>query len=674
MCYAFHMQKRLKNKQKHSHHVKHQALLNGVISVNRRGKGFVSVPGRDDDIDVEAGSLNTALHGDEVSVRLLPTMRGSGRGYRERSKQSGEIAEVLVRAKVNFAGKLEERENVVFFVPDDNRMYVDMIVPKEKSLGSQAGDKVFAALKDWSDPKMNPVGEVLEVFGKAGEHDAEMKALALEKGFAENFREEIVKEAESISGNISQEEIAKRKDFRGVPTCTIDPLTAKDFDDALSVRTLNDGTIEVGVHIADVAHYVREGSLLDKEAALRATSVYLVDRTIPMLPERLSNDLCSLRPNEDRLAFSAVFIFSPKSLEKNKKSKIIREWFGKTVIRSQKRFVYEDAQKVLDAGQGELLSELGILRGIARNLERDRKEKGAISFDRDELEVALDESGMPVKITKKERREIHRLVEDFMLLANRRVAEFIFKISKKEEKLFVYRIHDTPDREALRELAAFVKAFGYQLKISESGEISPKELANFLAKMEETPLKNIVHTAALRSMAKAVYSTKNIGHYGLAFRHYTHFTSPIRRYPDILSHRLLFTYLNHAKVSKELLDTYETMLVYSSEQEKKAADAERDSIKYKQVEYMKNHVGEIFSGLITGVTEWGIYVAEKETLAEGMIPLRNLKDDFYVYDAKQYRLIGERTKKKYALGDEVRIELLAANLEQRSLDYAFPEE
>ncbi|MCI0542394.1 ribonuclease R [bacterium] len=664
------MHRRKKNKPK-----EHPVTLQGVISVNRRGKGFVRVLGQDDELLIEAGSLNTALHGDEVSVRLFPKVRGTGREKRE--KQTGEVTEVIVRAKVNFAGKIEEREGILFFVPDDTRMYIDMIIPKEKSLGAQTGQKVFVGLKDWSDPKMNPLGEVLQIFGQAGEHNAEMQALALERGFAENFREEILREAESISGNISAEEIAKRRDYRDVPTCTIDPLTAKDFDDALSVRTMEDGTIEIGVHIADVSHYVKENSLLDQEAALRATSVYLVDRTIPMLPERLSNELCSLKPEEDRLAFSAVFIFSPDSVQKNKRAVILKEWFGKTIIRSSKRFVYEEAQKILDAGeingQGELFSELSTFQSIARNLERERKEKGAISFDKDELIVTLGPGGIPTSITKKVRLEIHKIVEDFMLLTNRRVAEFIFKISKKEEKLFVYRIHDTPDREALRELANFVKAFGHHLKISEMGEISPKELAAFLLKMEETPLKNIVHTAALRSMAKAVYSTKNIGHYGLAFRHYTHFTSPIRRYPDILSHRLLFAYLNHEKISKELLDTYEALLVYSSEQEKKAADAERDSIKYKQVEYMKNRVGETFNAIITGVTEWGIYVAEKETLAEGMIALRNLKDDYYVYDAKRYGLTGERTKKKYTLGDVVKVQLLAANVEQKSLDYAFPE-
>lgn len=645
-------------------------LLEGTISLTRKARGYVRADGSEDEIEIDAASLNTALHGDRVSVELLPKRPGVGRT----SRVQGEVVKVLLRAKVNFSGKIEMREGVAFFVPDDVKAYIDFIIPKEKLSGAASGAKIIAKISRWSDPKKNPEGEIVKILGTAGEHNAEMLALALEKGFDQSFPENVEKEAGAFSDKITEEEIQKRRDFRNIRTFTIDPANAKDFDDALSLRTLPDGIFEVGVHIADVSHYVRPGAALDKEAGIRGTSVYLVDRTIPMLPEKLSNDLCSLKPDVDRLAFSAIFQFTPESSQKDKKTVITNVWFGKTVIRSQMRFAYEDAEKILNAGRGEFFGELSTLRAIAQNLERERKAKGAINFEGDELAIEINRDGMPLAIRKKVRLETNRLVEDFMLLANRRVAEFISKIGRKEEKLFVYRIHDEPNAERLRELSTFVRNFGYKLKIPEDGNISSKDLAEFLAHMEETPIKNIVHSTALRSMAKAVYSTKNIGHYGLAFKHYTHFTSPIRRYPDILAHRLLFSYLNHEKIPHKLWEEYESVLVYSSEQERKATEAERDSVKYKQVEFMLPKLGKVFDGIITGVTEWGIFVAEKETLAEGMVSLRDLKDDYYVLDEKHYRLVGEKTKKRYSLGDEVKIELVRANLAEKTLDYIFYEE
>ena len=657
------------NRKTHPSNPSPQDLYEGVIFLTRKAKGFVRIADRDDEIEVDTADLNTALHGDRVEVRISPKKKMANKpGFPDKSV--GEITQIISRAKINFAGRVEVKEGEIFFVPDDSKLYADILLPREKSKGVKGGEKVLVRLSIWTDPKRNPLGEVVEVFGQAGEHDAEMRAMALEKGFSEDFPLAVTEEAENAPGEISQEEIAKRRDFRGITTMTIDPKTAKDFDDALSIETLPGGIIEVGIHIADVSHFVVPGGALDKEAAERGTSVYLVDRTIPMLPERLSNDLCSLVPNQDRLAFSAVFDFTLT----DGKAKIVKEWFGKTIIRSSKRFAYEEAQEILDKKSGEYLSELSLLEKIAQSLRREHKAQGAISFEKDELQIILDKDGVPIEIKKKIRGETNKMIEDFMLLANRRVAEFIEKIGKTEKKLFVYRIHGEPNREAIQELALFVRSLGYKLNISEEGEVSPKELADFLARMEETPIKNIVHTTALRSMAKAIYSTNNIGHYGLAFHHYTHFTSPIRRYPDVLAHRLLFSYLNHDKVPKSLWDEYETLLTHASEREQKASEAERGSIKYKQVEFMKNHIGEVFDGIITGITEWGIYVAEKNTLAEGMIALRNLKNDYYTYDTKRYRLVGERTKKTYSLGESVRVKLTDANLTQKTLDWTIVEE
>lgn len=635
--------------------------VEGVISLTSKGVGYISVEGEKEDVEIDSSSLNTALHGDRVRVFLFPKIPGK--------KPSGEVAEILFRNKTAFVGKIEKKGNLFFLIPDDRRMYQNIFIAPQNSKEARDGQKAFVKLLEWTDSKKNPSGKVMQILGNPGEHDAEMRAIILEKGFDLFFPLNVKKEAENFPREIPENEMTQRKNFHNVPTFTIDPADAKDFDDAISVQTLQNGNIEVGVHIADASYYVVPGSAIDKEAAYRGTSVYLVDRVLPMLPEFLSNDLCSLKPNEDKLTFSAVFTFSKDATMPGVYPKILKEWYGRTIIHSNRRFTYEEAQKVLDSKTGDYANELSILNSIAENLGRERFAGGAISFEKDEIKIMLDETGAPMKVIKKERTRSHKLIEDFMLLANRKVAEYIAEIGKKEEKLFVYRIHNEPDRERLREFSIFLKTIGYSLNIDEEGGIRPKDLNALLSETEGGPHQNIVHTTALRTMAKAAYSTKNIGHYGLAFKHYTHFTSPIRRYPDILTHRLLALHLRHEKIPEELWEEYETMLRYASEREVFATDAERASIKYKQVEYMKNKVGETFIGTITGVTDWGIYVEEKETLSEGMIRMRDLKDDFYTLDEKNYRLLGKHTKKKYTLGDTVEVKLLRADMTARTLDF-----
>jgi ribonuclease R len=648
-------------------------FVEGLITITAKGIGYVRVdePASDDgnyvaaknDEDIEIGQmfLNTALHGDRVKVFLHPEKQGE--------RQTGEVTEVLARNKVTFIGKVERKGNLVFLVADDRHMYTDIFIPNEKSMEAEDGQKVFAKITEWTNPKKNPSGEIIKIIGNPGEHETEIEAIVLEKGFEIGFPPVVLASAETVSGKITDEEIAKRKDMRNVATFTIDPFDAKDFDDAISFETLPNGDFEIGVHIADVSHFVTPNSALDKEARLRGTSVYLVDRCIPMLPERLSNDLCSLKPNEDRLAFSAIFTIDKNAANPGQHIDVKKQWFGKTVIHSDRRFTYEEAQEVLEAKSAEYEKELLTLNAVAKNMTEARYKEGAISFEQDEIKILLDEKGVPIKIVKKQRKDAHRLVEEFMLLANKKVAEYIARIGKQEEKLFVYRIHNEPDKERIRTLSIFLKTLGFDLKLDKDGGVSTKDLNDILNATEGGPFHNIVHTSALRTMSKAIYSTKNIGHYGLGFEHYTHFTSPIRRYPDILSHRLLFAHLNRENIPDEAWHDYEAMLIYATEREIFATEAERASIKWKQVEYMQSKVGQEFDATITGVTEWGIYVEEKETRSEGLIRMRDLSDDFYILDEKNYRLIGKHKKKKYALGDEMKIKLLRANLAERQLDF-----
>ena len=631
----------------------HPQYIEGSLSISGKGTGYVRVPdSKQDDIEIDPSFLNTGLHRDKVKVLLHPKRKGES--------QCGEIIEIIARAKAGFSGVLEEEKGIYFLVPSDPKMYVDIIIPKDKLNGAKVGQKIFAQIISWKDSKMSPEGEVIEILGKKGENNAEMRGIALERGFSAFFPKAVNEEAKKLEGyEIAEEEIKKRRDLRGVPTFTIDPEDAKDFDDAISILELENGDLEIGVHIADVSHFVRLGNHIDKEAYKRGTSVYLVDRTIPMLPEILSNDLCSLKPNVDRLSMSAVFVIT-------RDGHVKKEWFGKTIIHSDKRFTYEEAQGILDKKHGLFHLELNILNHLAKKFKKERFERGAISLDQEEVKFILDPHGAPLKVIKKVRGDTHKLVEEFMLLANRKIAEFM---SRAGSQVFVYRIHDLPDREKIENLILFLKKLGYHIKSKQGDKVSSYDLNELLEKLEGKAEKDMIQTMIVRSMQKAVYSTKNVGHYGLAFKHYTHFTSPIRRYPDLMVHRLLYGKLEGHKISADAWKDYEKMSAFASEREKFAADAERASIKYKQVEYMSSRIGQIYEGVITGVTDWGIYVEEIETKCEGLIRLRDLGDDFYIYNEKELSVIGKKTRKKYRIGDKLKIKVKDADLNQRTIDY-----
>jgi ribonuclease R len=615
------------------------------------------------DIEIQPEKLKTALNGDEVEFKTLKS--------KIFDRPQGEVTKIVSRAKEQFVGVIEKEKGIYFLVPDDTRFYKDIVIDA-KGLSLEPNSKAQVKIVSWEEGK-NPVGKIIKLIGKKGDNNAEMESIVLEKGFDTGFPADVESEAEEIKKNeipIPAEEIAKRKDFRKTLTFTIDPVDAKDFDDAISFKRLGADLFEIGVHIADVSHYVREKTALDKEASKRGLSVYLVDRTIPMLPEILSNNICSLMPHQDRLAFSAVF-------EMNSKGDVLKRWFGKTIIHSHKRFSYETAQELLDSKSTEktenkdCFEELTILNNISKKLAEDKFAAGAIDFERDEVKFELDAKGKPLRVYKKERLDTHKLVENYMLLANREVPEYIFQQNrdhKKKEGAFIYRIHDTPDQERLLNLSIFVKALGYDLE-AHDGTITSQSIKKLLAQIEGKPEESMIKTSTLRSMAKAIYSTQNIGHFGLAFKHYTHFTSPIRRYPDLLVHRVLFAYLQNKKIGDHEMPWYQSMAEKSTKREILASEAERASIKYKQVEYMQDKVGKIFEGTITGVTDWGIYVEENETKCEGMIKLRDLGDDFYILDEKNYAVIGEKTKKKFRLGDAVTFKVMAADMERKSLNY-----
>lgn len=636
--------------------------IRGIMSITQKGTGFLKNVDLEQDLEVERKYLNTALHGDEVEAEALPEKEGERRKAR--------ITKIIHRAKNQFVGTVEEDNGFFFIIPDDKRMYMDLLINKQDGLNAEAGDKVLVDMMDWTDEHKNPQGKVLKVIGKKGINDAEMESIVLERGFDTTYPSEVMEEAEHIEQTErvpNEEEIKTRRDIRHIFTCTIDPVDAKDFDDALSMEYLPNGNVEIGIHIADVSHYVREGTALDKEARKRALSVYLVDRTIPMLPHALSNDICSLNPHEDKLTFSAMFEFTLQG-------EMVKRWFGKTIMNSTKRFAYEEAQKVLDAREGGFYKELKTFDDIAKILRKEKFRNGAIEFEQAEVKFVLDEKGKPISVYKKDRLDTHKLVEDFMLLANREVAEFIFKehTKKKQRDIAVYRIHDVPKHEKLEELSIFLKALGYDLDTKKK-KISPKDIQSVLIQVTGDPNEALIKTATIRSMAKAIYSTKNIGHFGLAFEYYTHFTSPIRRYPDLIVHRILFDALQGKEIDEQHAVAYTKICLESSDREIQASEAERASIKYKQVEYMSERVGQTFNGTISGVSEWGIYVEEENTRSDGMVKLRDLMDDYYSFDQKSYTIIGEKKKKKYTLGDKVKVKVMAVDLERKTIDYSFVE-
>jgi len=630
-----------------------KAFVIGKVDMTADGSAFVvSDDEFEDDIYIAPRKLRQALHGDRVKVHTYEKRRGK--------RKEGEVVEILERARTEFTGIITISPQFAFFIADDRKMLSDIFVPLANLNGAKDGEKVVVAITEWPQDSKNPVGMVKHVLGKKGENDTEMNAILADFGFPLAFPSAVEKEVEAFPATIPADEIANRRDFRQVSTFTIDPADAKDFDDALSFRELSNGNFEVGVHIADVTYYVRPDTPLDKEAFERGTSVYLVDRVIPMLPERLSNDLCSLRPNEDRLSFSAVF-------ELDNQANIINEWFGRTIIHSNRRFSYEEAQEILDQKTGEYSNELLTLNRLAYILRERKFKHGAISFETTEVKFRLDERGKPLGVYVKERKDAHKLIEDFMLLANRRVAEFIGKQGKgKTKKAFVYRVHDAPNEQSIASFAQFASRFGYKLNTRSDRETA-RSLNNLMERIEGTKEQNVLTSLAIRSMAKAIYTTKKTSHYGLAFDYYTHFTSPIRRYPDVMVHRLLQHYLTDGKSVNA--EAFEKLCEHSSQMEKKAADAERASVKYKQAEFLQDQVGEIFTGIISGVTEWGMYVEIETNKCEGMVRLRDITDDFYALDEKNYAIIGQRKKKKYQLGDEVRIKVKKVDLAKRQIDF-----
>ena len=576
---------------------------------------------------------------------------------RKGADPEGEVIEILESQRRSITGKLQVTKGFAFLITEDKTLANDIFIPKDKLKGGKTGDKAIVRITEWPEEAKNPLGEVVDILGTAGDNNAEMNAILAEFDLPYKYPANVEKAAEKISDAIPEEEIAKREDFRGVTTFTIDPKDAKDFDDALSARKLDNGNWEVGVHIADVTYYVKPESLIDREAFSRATSVYLVDRTIPMLPERLCNQICSLRPNEEKLCFSVIF-------ELNKNAEIQQSHITRTIIKSDRRFTYEEAQAVIETGEGEYKEEILALNGLAQKLRDRRFKDGAIAFDR----YDIDENGKPLGTYIKESKEANKLIEEFMLLANRTVAEFIGKSKNKTKKTFVYRIHEQPDPEKLRDFSAFISRFGYKMRTEGTKTDISKGINKLLDSVQGKPEENLVETLAIRSMQKAHYTTDNIGHYGLAMDYYTHFTSPIRRYPDMMVHRLLERYLAGGR--SVIKNKYEEYCKHCSEMEMVASNAERSSIKYKQVEFMKDKLGQVFDGVVSGVTEWGLYVELNENKCEGLVPIRDLDDDYYEFDDKNYCLLGRRTKRIYRLGDAITVKVAQANLERKQLDFA----